>query len=108
MKEIGRVSFTAVYNPFTGEKPDYMGFSSLFISKLNVNESIRKNSEQREKPAERRKINEEHIITMRKNGTTYKVVLKAADGAKMAFEEMVKTKIEEEAIGITQQKSGEG
>lgn len=45
-------------------------------------------------------MNEEHIITMRKNGTTYKVVLKAADGAKMAFEEMMKKKIEESAVQL--------
>lgn len=41
-------------------------------------------------------MNEEHIITMRKNGTTFTVVLKAADGAKMAFEEIIKKRIEED------------
>lgn len=41
-----------VYNSFTGEKPDSMGFFLLFLSIFNVNESIKKNSEQRQKPAE--------------------------------------------------------
>jgi len=49
-----------------------------------------------------KRMKEEHVITVRRNGTTFTVVLKAADGAKMAFEEMMKTKIEKEAIEIMQ------
>ena len=42
----------------------------------------------------------DNAITMRKNGTTFTVVVKSAEKAKLTFEELMRKLIEEEAISL--------
>ena len=42
----------------------------------------------------------DNAITMRKNGTTFTVVVKSAEKAKLTFEELMRKLIEEEAVSL--------
>ena len=42
----------------------------------------------------------DNAITRRKNGTTFTVVVKSAEKAKLTFEELMRKIIEEEAISL--------
>ena len=42
----------------------------------------------------------DNAITMRKNGTTFTVVVKSAEKAKLTFEELMRKLIEEDAISL--------
>lgn len=42
----------------------------------------------------------DNTITMRKNGTTFTVVVKSAEKAKLTFEELMRKLIEQEAVSL--------
>ena len=42
----------------------------------------------------------DNAITMRKNGTTFTVVVKSAEKAKLTFEELMRKLIEQEAVSL--------